>query len=385
MLKLILILIPIYSFAFFKASYKDSRTSFLKYAPALKKLNSRFESGRLIIARDLTLDYFYLPAKTKKKLVIITSGTHGPEGFAGSALQLQFLDKTISEIDQSTSGILLIHAHNPWGFKHVVRGTQNNVNLNRNYDLDASLFQTKNISYEKIKHLLELDGKAKSFSFPFVPLIGEMLFSKGVTLQSLTEAIGKGQYTSKKGINFGGRRFEPQVLFLTDLLNNVTPPYSQIFNIDLHTGLGEKGVLHIMSKDNMNQKSHAKFKRIFLDSEKEFYSHTPPGAKGFYEIKGDYSKLVSLINPQKEKVIINITAEFGTVGKGLYGKVKTINALILENQGRFNGYNSLEDEKKIKRNYKEIFYPDDSDWEKDVLTKGHHLLDTVVKRFLKTE
>jgi hypothetical protein len=140
-----------------------------------------------------------------------------------------------------------------------------------------------------------------------------------------------------------------------------------------------------MSKDNMNQKSQVKFKRIFLDREKEFYSHTPPGAKGFYEIKGDYSKLISLINPQKEKIIINITAEFGTVGKGLYGKVKTINALILENQGRFNGYKTVEDENKIKKDYKEIFYPDDSDWEKDVLIKGHHLLDTVVKRFIKSE
>ncbi len=382
MIKILLFLIPLCAFAFFQPNYESSKKEFLSYEANLRKLNPKLEKGKLLVAKGLSLDTFYLPAKKTEKLIIITSGTHGPEGFAGSALQLQFLSKTISSIDFTRVGVLLIHAHNPWGFQNIVRGTQNNVNLNRNYDLDPSLFQTKNTSYQKLKSHLELKEKATSFSFPFIPLIKEMIFTPGVTQQSLTEAIGKGQYTSPKGLNFGGRRFEPQTLYLTNLLKRITPPYSQIFNIDLHTGLGDKGVLHILSKENMNEKSTLVFNKIFNNKESEFYSHTPPGATGFYEIKGDYSKLVSLINPQKEKIIINITAEFGTVGNGLFGKVKTINALILENQGRFNGYKTPEDKEKIREDYKEIFYPHDKEWEENILKRGHFLLDTIVKRFI---
>lgn len=50
------------------------------------------------------------------------------EAYAGAALQHQFMDKTLYKIDANQIGYLIIHALNPWGFKYLRRGTENNVN-----------------------------------------------------------------------------------------------------------------------------------------------------------------------------------------------------------------------------------------------------------------
>jgi hypothetical protein len=372
---------------YFPKDYEQSKYRFKKSVDKLYAFFPNLEEGSFEIGKEkLTTDYIYIPTlKEFKHLIIITSGTHGPEAFAGSALVQRFISGPLLSINHKTTGVLLIHAHNPWGFKHVRRGTENNVNLNRNYSISNNIFETKNNSYMKLKDKLELKEKRlDSFSFPAADLLWLMLTKPDVSLQSMTEAIGKGQYQSQKGINFGGFSHEPQTIKITKLLREITPKYKRILNIDLHTGLGDKGVLHIMSKDNINQKSKSVLQKIFK-GDGDMYEHTQPGAKGFYEIKGDYAKMVSLINPQSDKVIVSITAEFGTVGKGLIGKVDTINRLIRENQGHFQGYENQTIKDKVQKDYKELFYPSDKEWRRDVMTKGHFLLDTVLFRFLNME
>mmetsp|Transcript_24906 Transcript_24906/g.59126 ORF Transcript_24906/g.59126 Transcript_24906/m.59126 type:complete len:300 (-) Transcript_24906:2838-3737(-) len=71
--------------------------------------------------------------------VIHSAGTHGVEGFAGSAIQLNFLREMILQSAEQSSGeksyvrkILLIHAVNPVGMRYHRRFNENNVDLNRN-------------------------------------------------------------------------------------------------------------------------------------------------------------------------------------------------------------------------------------------------------------
>jgi hypothetical protein len=368
----------------FPRNYQESKERFLRNTSKLEGFFPNIEVGSIEVGKEkLTTDYIYIPAKKEyKNLVIITCGTHGPEAFAGCALMQRFMNGPLLYIDHKTTGVMLIHAHNPWGFKYVRRGTENNVNLNRNYSLSQDIFQTKNQSYMKLVDKLELKGKREdNFNFPALDLLWLMLVKPDVNLQSMTEAIGRGQYQSEQGINFGGFKPEPQTIQITSLLKKMTPAYQRILNIDLHTGLGEKGVLHIMSKDNINDKSKEVLLKIFR-GDGDMYEHTLPGAEGFYEIKGDYAKIVSSINPDPKKVIVSFTAEFGTVGKGLVGKVDTINRLIRENQGHFRGYENDNVKKRVQQNYKELFFPSDKQWRKDVLKKGNFLLDTIVFRFL---
>lgn len=371
---------------YFPSNYEASRTRFLQYESKLRDAYQKVESYEIRLGKEqLTVDTLFIPAqKSPKKLVIITSGTHGPEAYAGSALQALFVEEVLGKLNLDETGILLVHALNPWGFKHHRRDTENGVNLNRNFDVSADIFNIRNEGYEKLEELIELKGPVKSsFAYPAKNLLLEMLLKKDVTQQSLTEAISKGQYTSPKGLNYGGQNFETQTLEMIDLLKRIAPAYSAIFHIDIHTGLGDNGVLHVMTKGNMTEISQRAQDKLFNQTtDKGQYEITPPDTEGFYEPQGDYAYVLDKIMPEKDRVIIGITAEFGTVGNGLNGKITTINRLINENQGHHYGYVNENVKAKVQQKYLELFYPSNEEWKTKVESKGKYLLETVVQRFI---
>lgn len=371
--------------SYFPENYESSRKRFLQYSAEIQTQYQRIEAGRFQVGREnLTIDHIYIPAQfQQKRLIIMTSGTHGPEGYAGSALQALFIEKTLPTLDLSETGIILVHALNPWGFKHGRRDTENNVNLNRNFDISESIFNTKNEGYDQLQRYLEIRKPVRTVSdFPAGSLLYQMVIKKKITLNSLTEAIGKGQYSSPTGINFGGQSFEPQTLYMIDFFKKNAANYKEFFHIDIHTGLGDKGILHIMTKKEMNARSRARLNSVFNKNETNQYEITPPEAEGFYEISGDYANILNKLFPQEDKVIVGVTAEFGTVGRGLLGKIKTINRLVRENRGHFSGYKTQKVEKKVKSDFVELFNPSDKKWQAKVLSKGEFLVNDLVKRFL---
>jgi hypothetical protein len=219
-------------------------------------------------------------------------------------------------------------------------------------------------------------------AFPAEPLLLRIALGRSTT-QGLTEAIGKGQYTSPEGIDFGGRDFEPQTVGITRLLARIAAPYPAIFHIDLHTGLGKKNVLHVMTKKEMNDASRAAESKLFRGpADSEHYELTPPEAEGFYDILGDYANILAKLFPEPDRVIVGITAEFGTVGNGLLGKTITIDRLINENEGFYYGYADSKTEAKVKKRFKELFFPSSPKWRSLLIENGRYLLDTVVKRFI---
>jgi len=129
---------------FFQESYPDARNEFLARA---KVLQDRYENVRLLnyhieskIDTNLIMDICYIPPQQDTgRLLIITSGLHGIEGYTGSAIQQMFMKELITEEEVLDEGILLIHSINPFGFKYMRKTTENNIDLNRNCDVDKSL------------------------------------------------------------------------------------------------------------------------------------------------------------------------------------------------------------------------------------------------------
>ena len=95
----------------------------------------------------MSIDVAILHGNTKKLGTIVhSSGVHGVEGYAGSAIQLAILELlTTTTGDENTTAnsqqqhqqqdrptIILIHAVNPVGMSEYRRCNENNVDLNRN-------------------------------------------------------------------------------------------------------------------------------------------------------------------------------------------------------------------------------------------------------------
>jgi hypothetical protein len=69
------------------------------------------------------------------RLLIVSSACHGVEGYCGSGVQVAALADAEWREKARAQGVavLYIHALNPYGFSHIRRVTQENVDLNRNF------------------------------------------------------------------------------------------------------------------------------------------------------------------------------------------------------------------------------------------------------------
>lgn len=237
--------------AYFNETYDDARNDFQlkseelkrKY-PETKNFNLRVESK---IDTSLTIDFCFIPGSNKTdKIIILSSGIHGEEGFAGSAVQLFFMDNYLNDEFLSKTGILLIHGINPYGFKYARRVTENNVDLNRNSEIEKDLYNNINQGYPKVYDLInpkgEVQTNSKANRFFFVRAIRDIIKE---SMPVLRQAVLQGQYEFPEGIYFGGKDFEPQIRDLVTIIDTICDPYQTVFAIDLHTAYGERGKLHL--------------------------------------------------------------------------------------------------------------------------------------------
>jgi hypothetical protein len=115
--------------AYFQPDYERSRDAFRAQAERLAGAYRDVERGAIAVPgkrdADLTIDWLYVPAQAQpRRLLILTSGIHGVEGPAGSAVQRHFMAEVLPAADLSEMGVLLVHALNPFGFRHLRRVTE---------------------------------------------------------------------------------------------------------------------------------------------------------------------------------------------------------------------------------------------------------------------
>ena len=106
----------------FADDYLTASSKFLDACAGRAGKLSRFEHPDCRIdGQALTTDVFYIGAESASKLLVLISATHGVEGFAGSAIQLDTLRTLSSESLPDDVAVLFIHALNPHGFAWLRR------------------------------------------------------------------------------------------------------------------------------------------------------------------------------------------------------------------------------------------------------------------------
>src|SRR5690606_8340649 len=81
----------------------------------------------------LALDIACFGDRKAARQALFISGTHGQEGFSGSAVQVGWMRQGGPAALPPDLGVVLVHGLNPYGFAHATRTTENNVDLNRNF------------------------------------------------------------------------------------------------------------------------------------------------------------------------------------------------------------------------------------------------------------
>ena len=80
---------------------------------------------------DLSIDIGWFGSPQPRRAFVHSSGLHGVEGFAGSAIQLQWLTGNYQPPDDGA--VVIVHVMNPFGMVWLRRVNENNVDLNYNF------------------------------------------------------------------------------------------------------------------------------------------------------------------------------------------------------------------------------------------------------------
>jgi hypothetical protein len=341
----------------FSASYAEARSKFLAAAAARglavdsRTLALEGADGETL-ATDVVLDG---PADASRMLVVI-SGVHGVEGFCGSAVQTGML--RLPESDRPVRGpdtaVLYVHAINPFGFSHLRRVTQENVDLNRNF-VDFGQALPVNAGYAEIHDLLLP---------PEWPPLSEVeagldSYRERHGARGLQRAIGLGQHVYADGMFFGGHAPTSSNLTFREILRRYTPQVRQLASIDIHTGLGPYGV----------------GERIFasFDESPSVISRAERWWGPLTSVTTGSSTSIPLTGPIQTALTeecaqaqhVGICLEYGT-----HPNERVMAALRAEHWLHRRGSADAAQVEAIKRALRDAFYPDADDWKHRVWKQG---------------
>jgi hypothetical protein len=332
---------------YFSKSYIEARQRFIMRASEKGLEVQSYDFGiRGVDNENLVMDTVEIGNKNSNNVLFIVSGTHGVEGFAGSACQLSLLDRA-NEFSESSCLIVLVHALNPYGFSFFRRTNEGNVDINRNFTnfsqaSDSSVKDEHSI-FKCLREVSNTTGKLKLY----LALMFEILKGNRERVQSL---ITQGQYKRDRDLFFGGYSESKSAILWKELVASYED--KDMYLLDIHTGLGKFSEGYVMS--------HAEVDSVGFHTNLQYFGglnlvHTSTDNSISSCLNG--TLFSSLPNPENA-----IALEFGT-----HSGLKVLSALAKEN---FHYWTNKKSQHYIRaRNQlKRIFIPDSKKWKHQIIS-----------------
>lgn len=347
--------------AAFSHSYASARRRFVEAAEGnrLKVVSHKHRTpGREneALAMDVALDGI----PDAEHLVVISSGVHGVEGFCGSGAQVYALHDSELRAKARELGVALLYVHavNPYGFSHIRRVTQENVDLNRNF-LDFSQPLPVNLPYRSVHALL------LPHAWPPKWTNKAQLAWYGLTRgkRSLQTAVSAGQYEFDNGLFYGGKEPTWSNTTLRAVVREYAARAQRVDWIDLHTGLGPCGKGERILSARNDEQGLADAKRIWGPDITSFFQDSSVSAT----VTG---AMLEGIRGEIPKAHFNgISIEFGT------RELETVfNAMRAEQWLQINPRVSLRKAQRIRREMVDAFFVDTNEWKDQVVQQSREAI-----------
>lgn len=312
-------------------------------------------------AEDLTIDVALWGSQDAQRIIILSSGLHGVEGFAGSAIQIAFMENYLSQLHQlSDTAFIFIHSLNPYGFAYLRRCNEDNVDLNRSFLLPGQHYQGSPKGYDKLDRILNPPTEPSRWELFFLKALGLIIRYGNTTLKN---TIPLGQHDFPKGLFFGGHSASKTQEILQANLPRWIHNAQQILHLDFHTALGKKFGYLLLPTETTTLERYQWLAQKF-DTHR-LASWKPEGIT--YPIRGDMGRWCQVLFPQK-------TYDFLTVEFGTYPTMEVMKTLRAENCAYWWGKPETASYRWAKQRMMEIFAPSDERWRQGVITQGIQLV-----------
>lgn len=223
----------------FSKSYAEARERFLSAVreAGLTLENHVNPAGKGAQGEELATDVAIFGAADWKKAILVSSGTHGVEGFCGSGCQGSLLrDEGISRLlERERIALILVHAVNPYGFSHLHRTNEDNIDLNRNFYNHAAGYPA-NDGYDALHEWLMPAAWP-----PDIANEQALMAAQSELRPELRARLSSGQVSHPDGLFYAGRQPAWSNRTIRDLLRRHAGARRSLAWIDIHTGLGPYG------------------------------------------------------------------------------------------------------------------------------------------------
>jgi hypothetical protein len=321
--------------SYFSQSYEEARA---RLRASIEQAKGEYEAYPIGIegpdGDPLTIDIGRIGPADAKRTLVLSSGTHGVEGFFGSAAQLAAIENWVEQPDRDAS-LVLIHAMNPYGFSYIRRVNENNVDLNRSFLLSDQPYQGADDAYAK-RDLFLVRTVFNILRYGY---------------RSLKNAVVQGQYEFPKGLFYGGRK-PPKTLEIIDQhLETWLGDAEKVVHIDWHTGMGKWATYILATSRSMGTPGAEALQTIF--GRDRVQGLEPSGV--LYEIQGAFGRWCE--SRFSDRDYSCLLAEFGT-----YPSLKVLKALSDENRCHHWDTASGPATAASKQALREAFAPSASEW-----------------------
>ena len=348
---------------YFPSSYRVARQRFLDAA--------RASGGRIESIRNphsgpddepLFMDILSLGREDAAAALVVSSGTHGVEGFAGSGIQTRLLSEGIASRLPPDVSLLMVHGINPYGMAHLRRFNEDNVDLNRNFR-DHSTPPPANDGYEALADAL---GPVSISFWPEVASWSRLLwFTVTSGPDAFQAAASQGQYSHPQGIFHGGTFETWSNVTIRSLVPRYLANAKRVVVVDLHTGLGEYGCAEVIL--NVRDDS-PEYQRAVTIWGPELTRTTVKGDSVSPHLDASLKLALPRMLPGVEVTAVSL--EFGTVPV-----LEVLKALRADNWLHHHGGSHHPRAEELKTCLLRAFHPGTRDWEESVWEKGRDAIE----------
>jgi hypothetical protein len=367
---------------YFPASYQASRERLLASARTWSKtipvtIDSRAISASGPSGESLALDWVQIGprhgGRQAKKVLVLSSGTHGIEGFCGAGVQHAMLEHYLRggmslRVDGARPipamsdwpddfALVICHAINPYGFSWLRRVNENNVDLNRN---SVKPFDVSKVhpNYETLFDLLnptdlepEAEGQRWQAIDDFILKHGERAFQ---------QAVAEGQYKYPRGVQFGGHATQASIKHLQALSVEYLSHAEQVLWVDYHTGLGELGACELITGFPKSDPAYSYGQEVWGEAVKS----TESGDSLSTKLNGLIDQGLRPLFGASTRFFF-VSAEYGT-----YPIMRMLRAMRADNWLHHYANNAHPLWPSVKAEVLESFRPNQSIWRQRVLNEA---------------
>jgi hypothetical protein len=347
----------------FSSSYQQARDRFLEAAVAAGASIEGFQnpnSGPQ--GESLVTDVALFGPEDANTVLVVSSGTHGVEGFAGSGIQTGLLREGIAQRLPPGASLLMIHSINPFGMAHLRRVNEDNVDLNRNFR-DHSKAPPGRSEYEQLADVIA--PGSLSFWAEVASWSRLYWFDRTAGRAAMQRAVSQGQYSYPDGLFFGGTFETWSNRTLTAITDRYLSQAGRVVVVDVHTGLGEYGNAEIIL--NVPGDSPA-YRRAVAIWGQEHVRSTVIGGSVSGHLDASVKLAFAEMLPQAEVTAISL--EFGTLPT-----MDIFKALRAENWLHHHGGGNHPKAENIKNCLLRAFHPDSDEWEASVWVQGREVVE----------